>query len=178
MAEPIILDNVFPKPLFDRLVSVCKRRYKQAIWNEDFGRWGVSTEDETADGTWLKPYATRLLPKAKEIFKSPELDISYIMFAQYETEKANLPKHKDNNACTYTLDVCLYYDTPWAIWVEGKEYWLKPNQALVFYGEDQLHWREEFPVPENNKVGMLFNHYIEPDHWWYTGQRIIDGKRQ
>ena len=40
MAEPIILDNVFPKPLFDRLVSVCKRRYKQAIWNEDFGRWG------------------------------------------------------------------------------------------------------------------------------------------
>ena len=80
------------------------------------------------NGSWLMPYGMRILPKAKELFKAEELDISYIMFAQYETEKANLPKHKDNNACTYTLDVCLYYDTPWAIWVEDKEYFLKPNQ--------------------------------------------------
>lgn len=178
MAEVLIVDNLFPQPLFDRLVKTCKRRYKDAIWNDEFGRWGITTEDQSNDGSWLMPYGMRILPKAKELFKAEELDISYIMFAQYETEKANLPKHKDNNACTYTLDVCLYYDTPWAIWVEDKEYFLKPNQALLFYGEDQLHWRDDFPDPENNVVGMMFNHYVEPEHWWHTGQRIINGKKQ
>ena len=178
MAEVLIIDNLFPQPLFDRLVKTCKRRYKDSIWNDEFGRWGITTEDASVDGSWLMPYAMRILPKAKEIFKAEELDISYIMFAQYETEKANLPKHKDNNACTYTLDVCLYYDTPWAIWIEDKEYFLEPNQALAFYGEDQLHWRNEFPDPENNVVGMMFNHYVEPEHWWHTGQRIVNGKKQ
>jgi len=172
MAEPIILDKVFPEPLFDRLVQTCKRQYKNAIWNEDFGRWGVTTQDQGSEGSWLMPYALRLVPKAKEIFNSETLDLSYVMFAQYETEKANLPKHKDNNACTYTIDVCLYQNTPWAIWIEGKEYYLKPNQAIIIYGEEQEHWREEFPDPENNVVGMMFNHYVEPDHWWYTGKRV------
>ena len=42
MAEVLIVDNLFPQPLFDRLVKTCKRRYKDAIWNDEFGRWGIT----------------------------------------------------------------------------------------------------------------------------------------
>jgi hypothetical protein len=39
---------------------------------------------------------------------------------------------------------------------------------LAYYGNDQLHWREEFPNPETNHVAMIFFHFAEPDHWWFT----------
>jgi hypothetical protein len=43
-----------------------------------------------------------------------------------------------------------------------------PNQALAYYGNDQLHWREKFPNPEKNHVAMIFFHFAEPDHWYFT----------
>jgi hypothetical protein len=30
-----------------------------------------------------------------------------------------------------------------------------------------MHWREDFPNPENQKVAMIFFHFVEPDHWWF-----------
>ena len=121
----------------------------------------------------------RLLNKsvdlAQNIFKSTTLKGSYSLAAVYKNDHntiPNLPHHKDNNACTYTIDVCLFQEEPWSIWVESKEYFLKPNQAIIIYGEEEEHWREQFPNPETNIVGMLFNHYVEPDHWWNTGKRI------
>ncbi len=56
------------------------------------------------------------------------------------------------------------------MWVEGEEYFLEENQGLAFYGEDQEHWRENFPNPVNNQVGQLFVHFVEPDHWFFGGK--------
>jgi hypothetical protein len=91
------------------------------------------------------------------------------LFAHYEGQNPSpsLYKHKDDNACTYTLDMCVYQNEPWDLWVEDKNYCLYPNQALAYYGNDQMHWREEFPNPENNHVAMVFFHFAEPDHWWF-----------
>ena len=177
MVEPFIIPEVYPKPMFNRLISIARRQVELYEFNEDFGRYGCTYGDEERRegyySGWIKPFMDAIVPLARETFNSETLKASYSMFAEYRKVGdviPNLPHHKDTNACTYTIDVCLYQDTePWAIWIEGKEYYLEPNQAIVIYGEEQEHWREEFPDPENNVVGMMFNHYVEPDHWWNKG---------
>ena len=69
MAEVLIVDNLFPQPLFDRLVKTCKRRYKNAIWNDEFGRWGITTEDQSNDGSWLMPLVCVYYLKLKNYSK-------------------------------------------------------------------------------------------------------------
>ena len=169
-----IIDNVFPEPVFNRLISTLNRQYKNWEYDVDIGRYHISSEPL---GKWLLPYLNQTIPLAKKTFNSETLLLSYGLIAMYEKKDdiiPVLPHHKDNNACTYTIDVCLQQDTPWSIWVEDKEYSLKANQAIVIYGETEEHWREEFPDKDNNKVGMLFCHYVEPGHWWTQGVRRQD----
>jgi hypothetical protein len=70
--------------------------------------------------------------------------------------------------------MCLYQKNPWDLYVEGNPYTLSPNEALAYYGNEQEHWRQDFPDPENNNVAMIFFHFAEPDHWFFTkGQSYI-----
>jgi hypothetical protein len=111
--------------------------------------------------------AEKLVPFAREFFKSDTLLHSYSLFAEYSDKNISLPKHKDGNACTYTIDMVLYQDKPWGIWIEGKEYLLNENEAVLFWGTEQEHWRETIE-DNNNTVAVIFFHYVEPDHWWFT----------
>jgi len=163
-----VIENIFEDQVFDRIVNICKRSYKRFPYSEDFGRYFVNNHEWKA----IEPFYARSVELARNIFESDTLLPSYALFAHYEGEKASLEKHIDNNACTYTLDICLYQETAWDLFVEGRAYTLQPNQALAFYGEEQEHWREDFPDPENNKVGMLFLHYVEPDHWFYKDKNV------
>lgn len=148
---------------FNYLKMYLDKNYKDFEYFESFGRYQKSTEEDPN----LRFCANTVLDKAKEIFESDTLQFTYGLIVHYEGEQANLFKHKDINACTYTLDICLYQNVDWPLFVEGKQYSLSENEALAFYGEDQEHWREDFPEPNWNKVGMLFLHYAEPDHWFF-----------
>lgn len=141
-----------------------------------FDEFGRSTLGESSDPI-LSEYSNKLLPLAQSFF-SPTLKPSYALFAEYSNSNVSLHKHKDANACTYTIDLVLYQDIPWGLWVEGKEYLANENEAILFWGEDQLHWRE--PVKNNrNILGVVFFHYVEPDHWWFTkGPEYVSVKRE
>ena len=131
-------------------------------WSDSFGRFHLSN-DSTLDNL-----SNQLLPIARNIFNSTTLLPSYTLCSIYKTPRAQLWKHKDDNACTYTLDMCVWAKTPWDLYVDGKPYTLGGNEALAYYGNDQEHWRNAFPDPENNEVAMIFFHYVEPDHWYFT----------
>ncbi|MEK9691907.1 MAG: hypothetical protein VW235_03155 [Rhodospirillaceae bacterium] len=161
--DVVKLGPVFPDTMFKQLKDTCYRQHKRFPYSDEFGRYGAINHDWKT----LNVYTDWLLPAAREIFKSETLLPSYSMFVHYEGEKANLMKHKDNNACTYTMDLCLYQKTPWGLIVEGEEFMMEPNEALCFYGEDQEHWRNEFPDPDVNEVGQVFFHFVEPDHWFF-----------
>jgi hypothetical protein len=72
-----------------------------------------------------------------------------------------------------------YGSTNWGLVVENEEYFVEPNEGLIFYGNDQEHWRGEFPDPHRNSVAVIFFHYAEPDHWYFTKGRdyinVING---
>lgn len=161
---PKIVKNLFPDEDFarfrDAMLSL-DTSFKNQI---GFGRFAISSFDSDI----IKEFAEKSVPTARSVFNSPTLKHSYSLFCRYEGDKANLFKHKDNNACTYTLDMCVYYDVNWGLFVEDVEYFTEPNEALAYYGNDQMHWRGPFPNPESNFVGVVFFHYTEPDHWFFT----------
>jgi hypothetical protein len=163
--DPVVIDGVLTKEDYDALILAVENP-KTFEFVPGFSRYVV------ADNTMpmLKELAEKLIPKARQAFDSETLLPTYILFAHYEGQnpEPTLRKHKDDNACTYTLDLCVYQKEPWDLWVDDKAYTLYPNQALAYYGNDQLHWRESFPNPETNYVAMTFFHFAEPDHWYFT----------
>ena len=162
--KPQVVENVFEVEDFHRLRHKMMQLDKGILNQSDFGRFATNHEEQPI----LWEYSEKILPLAREIFKSKTLLPSYTLFSHYEGPGAKLWKHRDDNACTYTLDVHLYYKTNWDLWVDGVSYTIPQNGAAAFYGEEQEHWREEFPDPENNYVGAVFFHFVEPDHWWFT----------
>jgi hypothetical protein len=161
--DPKLIKDILDEDTYTALRSYLDSRDKATLeWSDGFGRYLLGK-----DG-FLDDIAKQLLPVAREAFNSPTLVPSYSLCAMYKTPKARLTSHKDDNACTYTLDMCVSQVTPWELWVEGKPYTLQENEALAYYGNDQEHWREEFTNPLNNKVTMIFFHYVEPEHWYIT----------
>lgn len=158
---PEIKKNVFSDEDFSRLQSY----FKDAIKNSD-------SEYDNYGRKFLSPpildeYAEKLLPMAREFFNSDTLLYSYAFFAEYSDKNISLKSHKDTNACTYTIDLVVYQDKPWGLWIEGKEYLANENEAILFWGEEQEHWRNL--VEDNDGVcAVIFFHYVEPDHWWFT----------
>jgi len=164
--KPEIIKNLFSKEDFEGLIKVANLNFKSkdSTFELNKSRWVYY-------GPELKGYAEKLVPLAREVFGSKTLLVSNVIGAHY-FGKGKLPKHVDNNACTYTLDLCLYQNEPWDIGVthdgEDAMYTLMPNEALAFYGNDQEHWRPDFPNPSSNQIGMVFFHFVEPDHWFFT----------
>lgn len=160
--EPRIIKDLFSQPEYERLRDyLMSYEKKESLYDVYFGRYCF--HDPLID-----EYAKKITPYARKVFGSDTLVPSYSLFAHYEGEKANLFKHVDDNACTYTLDMCVYQNQPWDLWVDDKPYELHPNEALAYYGNDQMHWRESFPNPNSQHVAMIFFHFIEPDHWYIT----------
>jgi hypothetical protein len=89
-------------------------------------------------------------------------------FASWYFGNASLEHHTDINACTYSIDLAVYSEMPWDLYVEGVPYALDENDALLYYGESQEHWREPLVNPDNKVVCNVFFFYVEPDHWFIT----------
>jgi len=163
--KPQIINDLLKEKDFENLKKIFSiNKIKSFNFEQELSRYII------ADNQMLefKEYINFITPIAKEIFKSDTLMPTYSLFSHYEGPNANLYKHKDDNACTYTIDMCLYQKYAWDLWVENQPYTLLPNQALAYYGNNQEHWRESFPMKEINYVAMIFFHFAEPDHWWFV----------
>lgn len=165
--EPFVIESIFPKQDLLELQKYTMLLWStQSTYDRSFGR------HQWANTEQLKGFHDKLTDVARDYFESDTLLPSWSLLSIYEGTEAKLWKHKDDNACTYHIDLCVFQKTPWDIWVEHdgktKPYTLKENDGLFMYGNDQEHWREEFPDPENNLVANAFFFFVEPDHWFFT----------
>jgi len=162
--EPSVIGGLLPDYKFNELKNHLFN-YPKTVdsmnWEPVLKRWQLPF-----DSLIHQYHRQHMLDRAKEFFCSDTLVPSYSMFTHY-TKDGWLPKHKDDNACTYSIDMCIYSNTDWPVYVEGNPYNIAENQALMHYGNEQEHWREGV-CGEGNYVGMAFFHYVEPDHWWVT----------
>lgn len=116
-------------------------------------------------------YLTRLgqslETRANELFCENDVKSSYSLYCKYYGN-ASMNMHVDDNACTYTIDLCVQQTEPWGLWVEDQEYIMKPNDAVCYYGNDQVHGRHAKDLGSDGSVELVFFHYVRPDHWFFT----------
>jgi hypothetical protein len=84
-------------------------------------------------------------------------------FARYSKKYGYAPKlypHFDQAFKTHrlTLDVQLHSTVSWPIVVEGQEFLLNDNEGIVFSGTDQIHWRSDIELSNDDVVDMIFCH--------------------
>ena len=162
MKNPLIINNLLSQEEFKKLQEYVKNLDKSTLGHsDDFNRYEFSGSDP------LNLLHKDLLPIAKDFFESKTLVPSF-NFGSWYYGNASLEKHKDVAPCTYTIDLCVYQTTPWDLYVEGVPYTLQENESLLFYGEDQRHWRESFPSGDDVIVCNVLFFYVEPDHWFFT----------
>lgn len=167
--DPMVIEKTFSDEDFAVLKNhLLNKPLLEENWDKGFGRYYYSDDV-------INEFHQKLVPMAKELFESDTLIPTYALFAHYEGPEAKLWKHKDDNACTYTIDLSVYYNDPWGLFVNDVEYILLENQSVAFYGEDQDHWRGPFPNPETNQVAAIFFHFVEGDHWFAKrGPNYVD----
>ena len=122
------------------------------------------------DNDYITNLGKHLESLAKKVFKENNIKSSYSIYCKY-FGKANMNMHKDDNACTYTIDLCIRQTEPWGLWVEDKEFILNPNEALCYMGNDQTHGRYPKDLGPDGSVELVFFHYVQPDHWFFTGNK-------
>lgn len=168
---PGTIKNILSAADFEKLSSYFKNhQVLQNIGTDEFGRKLIGDKTDLI----LKEYSQTLLPIARSYFNTSTCLPSYSLFAEYSANNISLYKHKDANACTYTIDLVLYQSRPWAIYVNGVEFLAEENEGVLFMGEDQEHWRETI-LDNSDKIGVVFFHYVEPNHWWFKeGPEYVD----
>ena len=172
MKAPYLLKTVLPEKEHKELQDLAMHLWStdKSTFDEGFGRHQCAIWDGTHRENIipLRKFHQMLLPLAKEEFESETLLPSWCLLSVYEGDKARLWKHVDDNACTYHMNYTIFHKTPWDFYVEGIKFQPEENDMVISYGNDQQHWREEFPDPKNNLVANAFFFYVEPDHWFFT----------
>lgn len=164
MIKTGVIKNVFSTEDFNRLKEYfLNNEVLNGLGYDDHGRKLIHS---AADPVLLE-YSNKLLPLVRAYFEDQTIEHTYSMYAEYSHQTIDLHKHKDLNACQYTIDIVVHQTEPWSIWIEGVEYSLDENEAVLFCGEQQEHWRE---TREYNAdvIGVIFFHYADKNHWFFT----------
>lgn len=94
------------------------------------------------------------------------LDYDY-SFARYSPKFGYMCKlfpHYDNRESQrITFDIQLRASEPWSVVVENISYPLKDNEALIFAGTQQIHWRERKIISNDAEIDMIFCHLFYKD---------------
>jgi len=175
MIKSGVVKNVFTEEDFRFLKEYfLNNEVVKSLGYDDHGRKLIHSGQDNV----LIKYSEKLLPLVRAYFENDSILHTYSMYAEYSHQTIDLHKHKDLNACQYTVDIVVHQTEPWSIWVEGTEYSLDENEAVLFCGEEQEHWREtkEF---NSDVIGVIFFHYADPDHWFFTeGPEYVEVVRQ
>lgn len=97
------------------------------------------------------------------------LKLYAVAFGRYSKE-FGIPKlgpHIDEVPSQFTLDYQLDGNIEWPLNIEGEEYLLKNNNALIFEGESVLHWRPKRNFVDGEFLDLMWFQFIEDDHWAY-----------
>ena len=152
----IIIDNILLPEQIDKIYNIVNSTKEQDTTIKDFAGhklWNVGFGDEIEN---------RISSVVKNsILEDVVLNKDYT-FARYSKNFGYVPKlfpHFDTRESqTIVCDIQLKSTTDWGIVVEGKTYYLNFNQALIFSGTQQMHWREQKELTDSDEVDMIFCH--------------------
>ena len=103
-------------------------------------------------------------------------------FIRYNPKYGYIPKlfpHYDNRESQrITVDIQLNANQDWGVVVEGKNTILEYNQALIFAGTQQQHWREHIDINPDAEIDMLVCNFMYiPDRPLQENHRELQDER-
>lgn len=161
--EPVVVQNVFNEKDLKKLRRLLDKGTPLKNWRDRKNNRRV-LKYKKLDSYFSK----KLEPIARKIFKDDTLKSTYSVYLDYNSPTSKLSMHKDNHACTYTIDYCVSQKTPWGVVIEGQEFFMNENEGLAFMGGYDSHGRNKMPDPKNNRVEVIMFHFCPSDHWWFT----------
>lgn len=188
------MDEVFDPPTRQRIIETSRAAVptdhdSQSFENSNFGR----------DVVWDEPFFCELQEHIRpqiEQLTGRKLETSYNFLSRYSGAGVCAP-HMDHPDSMFTFDYCIEQSEEWPIHFSKVVDWptretvaqldlaaikqapeldfaahcLRPNQALLFNGSSQWHYRD--PITPGGFCNLLFFHYIpagcgalvEPRRW-------------
>lgn len=161
------IENYYPEEEF---LEIKKYFYNHPKLNQkDVSYYGAKMISSYNDD-FLKKILYDNLDRIRELYGVEDIIPSYGIFSDYG-DLGEVTCHADQGPCFYTIDLCLYENTPWPFFVEEspgvwKEYMPKENQAIIMNASLQEHKR---PAVNNinNRSGILLLHYAPPEHQFF-----------
>ena len=110
------------------------------------------------DEEFSEEFISHTISKIQPFFQEKLIPCE-IYFSRY-TNKTNyfskLPPHYDfKEERRITFDIQIKSNVLWPLFVEDKEFTLNDNDGLVFSGTDQIHWRKNITLKDNEFVDMI-----------------------
>ena len=169
LSEPKSIDNFFTEDMFLRVKKVINSTElgKDSLhYNTTLGRWELSGIVFDED---IEEYC---LQKAKELFNDDSLKKTYFFATRYQRKECCVPQlheHLDQNGTQTTIDITIENTAEWTLNIDGQIFDQKPNQAVIFGGQQHIHSRPPYPTKDLDKyITVLFLHFTQPDHWMQT----------
>lgn len=158
---PFIVDNIFSKEDIEHLYEIVNNTPEDKT---QIQKWGGMK-------AWHIDLGPRIKDKINEAVKRSLGDnvrlVNDHSFARYSMEYGWMTKlfpHTDmRDKQRITFDIQIRADEEWGVVVEDVEYFLEDNQALVFAGTQQPHWRRKKELKSGSHQDMIFCHleYVE-----------------
>lgn len=161
--NPIVVDNIFDG---NELKQIYRLVRSTPISSLKVADWGGQA---SWSGIHLGPVIHNKLNEIGKTFFGDELslihDYSFVRYSEEFGYKSKLFPHADKRETPrILLDIQLRADEEWGIIVEETPYFLQDNQAVIFSGTGQIHWREQKDLSPHSRTDMMFVNFQYADN--------------
>jgi hypothetical protein len=162
MTAPVIINDVFsPQDVsLLRQMLADEELTNNEFYDNNTKRLMITNNEVT------RIFGEKLEPHVREVFKDDTAVVALSFYCIYDTSDSYLPKHKDRHACEYNISYTLTQKEPWAFNIDEKDYYGGENSGIFYSGTKDVHGREKLGPTGNEKVEMIFFHFIPKDHWY------------
>jgi hypothetical protein len=144
-----VIDNALTPELIEYLYDSIKED------NQVMQDWGGRKSYSMA----LNPIFARRVQEVVKAATGLNVYLKEFFFLRYTLDygfESKLFPHWDSRESQrVTFDIQLNADEQWGVVVEGETYRLDYNQALIFSGTQQIHWRENLKLKPGSVVDMI-----------------------
>lgn len=169
--KPVFIDNIFTE---EEIESIYKTRFELAPGKKNGdGTDYVFTDPSCVYITCVYPFEESIRRKIlNEIAKRVPIYVKEDgnHMPRYTLESGSKPAlrpHYDRgmHSASFTLSIQLKHTKPWDLYVEGEKFSLEYNQAALFSGSHQIHWRPDIEFDKSDYYDIMVCQVVEDTHY-------------
>jgi hypothetical protein len=151
---PVLVDNVFTDEELKNILQTVKWFPLEKIRIQKWGGQGVLDHITISDSVLAKIQKLASEACNKELVIAEHSVVKYSPKYGYEVKL--FPHYDTRLDEMFVFDIQLKTNEDWGIIVEGKQFNILDNQALLFSGTQQMHWRENKKLQDGSEIIMMF----------------------